>query len=266
MRELSTARAELAKARAATERLEGELVARDRQEAVLRDALSAARGGERGGAGAAAQDRYVAELTNELRQADEAASAAVVERQRSNAASSATPPSSRTQGGGRVRRCRVRRRTWRAGGHRRVAAAAAAEARVQEASRAAEAARASSTALKSAYAALHRRASARLESLGAALTSFADREHTFRRDLTETASLLLQTHRALDGCGAGAQARGDRAPARPARVRAPPDAARITPLPWRVAADEGDEDTTAAARRRTRRQWAGWWPPRVAAA
>ena len=75
--------------------------------------------------------------------------------------------------------------------------AARSELRAKEAARQAAAVRAEATALRTANAELHAQATDRLDAMAVALADVAGRELTYRADLVEAGTLLLQTHVAL---------------------------------------------------------------------
>ena len=177
-------------ARDEADRAHGELLVAQRSEARAQSlrAEEAARR-EEAEAELTEQDLYLAQLTNELRLAHDAALAAAAERD--------------TLG----RRLAERVQTISEFGdpHRAAVDGAAAAARAarqaderarHEAQRAA-AERATSEALRIAYADLHALASRRLDALAAALADAGSRELTLRREAVDTGTLLLRTHVAL---------------------------------------------------------------------
>ena len=177
-------------ARDEADRAHGELLVAQRSEARAQSlrAEEAARL-EEAEAELTEQDLYLAQLTNELRLAHDAALAAAAERD--------------TLG----RRLAERVQTISEFGdpHRAAVDGAAAAARAarqaderarHEAQRAA-AERATSEALRIAYADLHALASRRLDALAAALADAGSRELTLRREAVDTGTLLLRTHVAL---------------------------------------------------------------------
>jgi SWI/SNF-related matrix-associated actin-dependent regulator 1 of chromatin subfamily A len=187
---LRTARQDALLARDEADRAHGELLVAQRSEARAQSlrAEEAARR-EEAEAELTEQDLYLAQLTNELRLAHDAALAAAAERD--------------TLG----RRLAERVQTISEFGdpHRAAVDGAAAAARAarladerarHEAQRAA-AERATSEALRIAYADLHALASRRLDALAAALADAGSRELTLRREAVDTGTLLLRTHVAL---------------------------------------------------------------------
>jgi len=187
---LRTARQDALLARDEADRAHGELVVAQRSEARAQSlrAEEAARR-EEAEAELTEQDLYLAQLTNELRLAHDAALAAAAERDTL----------------GRRLAERVHNIGEFGDPHRAAVDGAAAAARAarqaderarHEAQRAA-AERATSEALRIAYADLHALASRRLDALAAALADAGSRELTLRREAVDTGTLLLRTHVAL---------------------------------------------------------------------
>jgi hypothetical protein len=187
---LRTARQDALLARDEADRAHGELLVAQRSEARAQSlrAEEAARR-EEAEAELTEQDLYLAQLTNELRLAHDAALAAAAERDTL----------------GRRLAERVHNISEFGDPHRAAVDGAAAAARAarladerarHEAQRAA-AERATSEALRIAYADLHALASRRLDALAAALADAGSRELTLRREAVDTGTLLLRTHVAL---------------------------------------------------------------------